>query len=131
MSVDQIIQKEFRSSMKKAISTLSKKESVEEADVQIAISIDGSGNNVFRMLKRFAHVRQLTLNDILFISPLYMPFKSKVPARLSEIIRSLADTDKTAASDLCVIITNSVKNPGDIRMMCYVKGEYKRDLTEI
>ncbi len=119
---------EFTSSMNKAIAKLAKQNKCEESQVQIGLSLDERKENVYIFCKNYAPVKTIRIEDVLFLNTLYnlMGAKEKVVEVINNSLLYLKKENEM--QPITVFITKS-KVAGNIRMMLYVSGSYKSDIT--
>lgn len=120
-----IIAAEFRKSMLKAIEKYATKYNVGKINTQIVIKVTTELR--YEVLVGYDLKERVALRDILFINPIYSMFKGKIEEWLLKCINAVAEKEKSKAS---FISTESKVNPGQLRLMLYTNGEYRKDITE-
>jgi hypothetical protein len=121
-----IIVNEFKKSMLRSIEKFSQQIMCDEKNVQIAFELSPKNENVHKVLSGYNHFATVQLNDLLFLSPMYVMFKSKIPGVLNKCLCDLRD--QHGSEFITVFVTKSVM-AGEIRVMIFVKGKHVKDIS--
>lgn len=125
---NELIVSEFCKSNLKAFTKYAKDYKCQDGEIQIALELNQDGkDNVYRVCKNFAPVATVGLKDVLFISSLYSFIKPKIAKVINESLNALKKTDSIAGR-ITVFLMKS-QTPGQVRMMLYADGTYRRDLS--
>jgi hypothetical protein len=123
-----IIVNEFKKSTLKAIEHYSKQVEFEcnPERVQIGFELSANDEIVYRIFKEYSCVVRVELDDVLFISPMYVMFKSKIPGTIK---KCMCDLRKEAGSQFLTVFLTKSKMVGEVRAMLFVKGKYVKDIS--